>query len=113
MFNFSPANNSFKEISNIICEGSSILFDYQTNEESKETLINENLARAAHEEMKSKYNYKDIEDIAHSSDMLIYEHLNYENINDTFFYDYNTLNPNNKILAPKGVEYCLLVKHQK
>lgn len=60
--------------------------------------------------MKSKYSYKDIETIVQASNMLIYEHLNYQDINDTFFYDYNTLNPSNKILAPKGVAYCLLVK---
>lgn len=60
--------------------------------------------------MKSKYSYKDIETIVQASNMLIYEHLNYQDINDTFFYDYNTLNLSNKILAPKGVAYCLLVK---
>ena len=29
---------------------------------------------------------------------------------NTYFDDYNTLNPNNKIIAPKGVCYCLAVK---
>lgn len=107
----------FKQTISILAKniptGSVIVFDYPSNIETKKEIINQSLAKEAGEEMKSKYNYKDIEDIAHSSDMLIYEHLNYENINDTFFYDYNTLNPNNKILAPKGVEYCLLVKQQK
>ena len=76
----------------------------------KKEIINQALAKEAGEEMKSKYSYKDIEAIVQASNMLIYEHLNYQDINDTFFYDYNTLNPSNKILAPKRVAYCLLVK---
>ena len=90
--------------------GSVIVFDYPSNIETKKEIINQALAKEAGEEMKSKYSYKDIETIVQASNMLIYEHLNYQDINDTFFYDYNTLNPSNKILAPKGVAYCLLVK---
>lgn len=102
--------NMIEQISSIICEGSSILFDYQTNEESKETLINENLARAAKEEMKAKYTYHEIEDILSNSNLKIYEYLNNEDMTNQFFYDYNTLNPNKKIVAPKGVGYVLAVK---
>lgn len=102
--------NMIKQIANIICEGSSILFDYQTNEESKETLINENLARAAHEEMKSKYTYQEIEGILSNNNLKIYEYLNDKDMTNEFFNDYNTLNPNKKIIAPKGVAYVLAVK---
>lgn len=97
-------------LSKNIPAGSVIVFDYPSNIETKKEIINQALAKEAGEEMKSKYSYKDIEAIAQTSNMLIYEHLNYQDINDTFFYDYNTLNPSNKILAPKGVAYCLLVK---
>ena len=97
-------------LSKNIPAGSVIVFDYPNNIETKKEIINQGLAKEAGEEMKSKYSYKDIEAIAQASNMLIYEHLNYQDINDTFFYDYNTLNPSNKILAPKGVAYCLLVK---
>lgn len=97
-------------LSKNIPAGSVIVFDYPSNIETKKEIINQVLAKEAGEEMKSKYSYKDIEAIAQTSNMLIYEHLNYQDINDTFFYDYNTLNPSNKILAPKGVAYCLLVK---
>lgn len=97
-------------LSKNIPAGSVIVFDYPSNIETKKEIINQGLAKEAGEEMKSKYSYKDIEAIAQASNMLIYEHLNYQDINDTFFYDYNTLNPSNKILAPKGVAYCLLVK---
>lgn len=106
--------NIFKQTISILSKnipaGSVIVFDYPTDIETKKEIINQNLAKEAGEEMKSKYSYKDIENIAQSSNMLIYECLNYRDINNTFFYDYNTLNPSNKILAPEGVEYCLLVK---
>lgn len=97
-------------LSKNIPAGSVIVFDYPSNIETKKEIINQVLAKEAGEEMKSKYSYKDIEAIAQTSNILIYEHLNYQDINDTFFYDYNTLNPSNKILTPKGVAYCLLVK---
>ena len=97
-------------LSKNIPAGSVIVFDYPSNIETKKEIINQALAKEAGKEMKSKYSYKDIEAIVQASNMLIYEHLNYQDINDTFFYDYNTLNPSNKILAPKGVAYCLLVK---
>ena len=42
--------------------------------------------------------------------LLIYEHLTNEDINKNYFYNYNTLNPTTKLLAPIGVNYCLLVK---
>ena len=97
-------------LSKNIPAGSVIVFDYPSNIETKKEIINQVLAKEAGEEMKSIYSYKDIEAIVQASNMLIYKHLNYQDINDTFFYDYNTLNPSNKILAPKGVAYCLLVK---
>lgn len=97
-------------LSKNIPTGSVIIFDYPSNIETKKEIINRNLAKETGEEMKSKYSYEDIENISLESGMLIYEYLNYKNINNTFFYDYNTLNHNNKILAPKGVGYCLLVK---
>lgn len=68
------------------------------------------LAKETNEEMKSKYSYKDIEDIAQNSNMLIYEHLNHNDIDNTYFYDYNTISPNDRIIAPIGVSYVILVK---
>lgn len=103
-------SNMIKNISSIICNGSSIVFDYPTYEESKETKVNEELARGADEKMKSKYSYSEIEKILSDNGLLIYEHLNDKEMTNTYFYNYNTLNPNNKIIAPKGVCYCLAVK---
>ena len=60
--------------------------------------------------MKSKYSYKEIEDILSKSGLLIYAHLNSDEMTNNYFYNYNTINPNIKIKAPKGVCYCLAVK---
>ena len=102
--------NTIKQLSNIIPKGSTILFDYPNIFETKKEKLNQQLAREANEEMKSIYSYEDIENIAEDSNMLIYEHLNNNDIDNTYFYDYNTLNPKEKILAPIGVSYVMLVK---
>ena len=103
-------SNMIQSISSILCNGSSIVFDYPTYEDSKETQANEELASGANEQMKSKYSYKEIEDILSKNGLLIYEHLDNKEMTNTYFVKYNTLNPNNKIIAPKGVCYCLAVK---
>lgn len=102
--------NTIKELSNIIPKGSAILFDYPNINESKKEKINQQLAAGTNEEMKSKYSYKDILDIAQNSNMLIYEHLNHNDIDNTYFYNYNTINPNDRIVAPIGVSYVILIK---
>lgn len=58
--------------------------------------------------MKSKYSYKEIENILSENGLLIY--VNNEEMTNTYFDDYNTLNPSDKITVPKGVCYCLAVK---
>ena len=103
-------SNMINEIANIICNGSSILFDYQTNEESVTTLTNEKLASGADEKMKSKYNYEEIQKILSDNGFKIYEYLSDEEITKQYCYNYNTLNPNDRIVAPKGVAYVLAVK---
>lgn len=102
--------NTIKQLSNVIPKGSTILFDYPNILETKKEKLNQQLAACANEEMKSIYSYEDIENIAEDSNMLIYEHLNNSAIDNTYFYDFNTLNPNDKIIAPIGVSYVLLVK---
>lgn len=101
-----------RDISKIIINGSSIVFDYPNNEDSQEVLMTEKLASAADEKMKSRYSYKEIERILSKNGFLIYEHLDYHEMTNHYFYDYNTLNPNHKIIAPKGICYCLAVKNQ-
>lgn len=103
-------NMLIKNIANIVSFGSTIIFDYQNNNESIETQKNEILAKGANEEMKSKYTYNEIEEILQRNNFLIYEHLGDTGMTNNYFYNYNTLNPNNKIIAPKGIGYCLAVK---
>lgn len=99
-----------KNISNIISSGSSIIFDYPTYETSKESTNNELLAKGANEEMQAKYSYSDIEKILSDYNLYIYEHLNSDDMTREYFYNYNTLNPNNRITSPNGVAYCYAVK---
>lgn len=99
-----------ENISSMVCRGSSIVLDYPTYDSSKETKINEKLASGANEEMQSKYTYKEMEDILVEHGFFIYEHLNHEEMTNTYFYSYNTLNPDHQIIAPVGVCYCLAVK---
>lgn len=108
----SDFDKMINKISKILCEGSSIVFDYPTMDETEKEKINKELASKANEEMKSNYSYETIEKIAEANNCLIYEHLNYEDINNNYFNKYNLLNPNNKTLAPKGVNYCLMIKNK-
>lgn len=101
---------TIKQLSNIIAKGSVIIFDYPNHLETEKEKINQKLAEGANEKMKSIYTYEDIENIANDTDMLIYEHLNNYDIDNTYFYNYNTLNPNNRLYAPLGVSYVMLVK---
>ena len=102
--------DTIKTLSDVIPKKSVIVFDYPNNHETNKEKINQQLAKGANEEMKSIYSYKDIETISEEANMLVYEHLNHNDIDNTYFYDYNTLNPNDKIIAPKGVNYVMLVK---
>ena len=102
--------DTIKTISSVIPKGSVIIFDYSSDIDTKKKDIIKALAKASKEEMYANYTYQEIEEIAYNSTMLVYEHLDYNDINNTIFYNYNTLNPNNRILAPVGIEYVMLVK---
>ena len=102
--------NTIITISSVMSEGSTILFDYPNNDESETEILNQKLAEGAASEMKSKYSCGDIKRICEECGLLIYENIGYKEINQEYFNLYNSLNPNNKILASKGVSYCLLVK---
>lgn len=104
-------NDTINKLSSVMPSGSVILFDYPNDTESKNEIINKELAKVSNEEMKSKYSYSDMEKIANDSNMLIYENLDNNDVDTNYFYKYNLLNPNNNIKAPSGVSYCLLVKN--
>lgn len=93
----------------MICDGSSIVFDYPNYEESNNVLINEMLASGAGEEMKSKYSYNELEKELLNMGLYIYEHLNDEEMTKECFENYNK-NNKDKMIALKGVVYCLVVK---
>jgi len=97
------------KISSFMCEGSTIVFDYPIIEDTEKEKITRKLAKGANEEMKSKYSYEELELKFQEYNLLIYEHLNAEDINNQYFKEYN-LKSTNKITAPKGVNYCLIVK---
>ena len=101
--------NMVNKISKLICKGSTIVFDYPIIEDSEKEEITRKLAKGANEEMKSKYSYEELELKFQEYDLLIFEHLNDEDINNQYFKEYN-LKSKNKIIAPKGVNYCLVVK---
>lgn len=101
---------TIKLLSDNMCKGSSILFDYPNDYETDKERINQELASSLNEKMKSIYSYSEIENIEEYSNMLIYEHIDYKYVNEHYFKDYNNLNPDNKIKAPMGISYVLLVK---
>ena len=103
-------SSMIKEISSLMCEGSRIVFDYPTYVRGEEARINEELAKGAKEEMKAKYSYHEMEKLLQEHNILIYEHLNDQEMTDIYFKDYNLSNPNDMIIAPRGVSYLLGVK---
>lgn len=91
-------------------EGSTICFDYPVYEEGAESIKNQELAKAAKEQMQSKYSYEEMEKLLEDSGFLIYEHHNESTATKQFFEKYNKVNPEHRMTAPKGVNYCLAVK---
>lgn len=100
-----------KELSEILPDYSTITFDYPTDETDKASETNRQLANGAGEEMKSRYSYREIESALEKGGFLIYEHLNSSQMTDNFFENFNKQNPNDKMYAPNGVNYCLAVKN--
>ena len=103
--------DTIKKISDIIPSGSTIIFDYPNDNETDKEIINKNLAKEANCDMKSIYTKRDILDISNISNTNIYVYMDYKDINNTYFYNYNTININNKIMAPRGVSYVMLAKY--
>lgn len=97
------------KISELMCKGSTMVFDYPIIEDSEKEEITRKLAKGANEEMKSKYSFEELELKLQECDLLIYEHLNDEDINNQYFNEYNQKS-RNKIIAPKGVNYCLAIR---
>lgn len=107
--------NLIKSISDSIPEGSTIVFDYPdensyteyASERAKKQFL---LAKDADEEMYTSYSYADLEKILSGFGLLIYEHLEPEEITKRFIDEYNKANPSSTITAFDNVNYCLAVK---
>ena len=105
--------NLINSISKLVLPGSTIVFDYPNKETCPKQALITKLANSLNENMLATYTYQDIEEILSNNDFLIYKHLNSKELTNNYFDTYNTLNPNNKIIAPTGVSYCLAVKNPK
>lgn len=106
-------SNLLKELSSVLQEGSTIVFDYPNNIKNEQAIINFKLAKEANEPMKSLYDEFELVNILETNGFLMYEDLNNDDINKNYFYNYNIMNPNNKIYAPINVKYCLAVNNIK
>jgi len=102
--------NLLMDISHHVSGGSRIFFDYPNHDVSKNERINQDMAKALNEEMKSTYSIDDIQTIARKANLIIEENLNHKAVDDCYFTSYNQHNPNNEIHCPIGVSYCLLTK---
>ncbi len=98
--------NLIKLIGENISSGSVIVFDYPICDNK---VIND-LALGASENIISTYDIKEFEIEFQSVDLLIYEDIGNDRIDELFFSKYNILNPNFKINSPKNVRYIMLVK---
>jgi methyltransferase (TIGR00027 family) len=101
---------TIKLLAENMSSGSSIIFDYPTLEDDENKTRKEALAKATNEDMKGRYSREDILNVSRKFGLKVYEDLGSNDINNDYFYDYNTLNPDLRIYAPEGINYCLLVK---
>jgi len=97
-------------ISDMFCKGSAICFDYSVKVASVEMEKTQSLAKGAGEEMKAKYDYKEMEQLLAKYDFLVYEHLDANEMTVQYFEEYNSNADGIRITAPEGVEYILAVR---
>jgi len=105
-----------KSISNTVCNGSTIVFDYpdqdtytdKAGERAKKQAM---MANSTGEVMLASYSYKDMEALLSKCGFLIYEHLEPKDITSQYFAEYNQANPQHIMSAFDNVNYCLAVKN--
>lgn len=101
------------EISEIMCNGSAICFDYPSTDGGKETKTNRALAQEAGEPMKAEYSYSEMEKLLEECGFAIYEHLDSAEMTEQYFSKYNKNCPAHTMNAPDGVCYILAVNRVK
>lgn len=107
--------NLLFELSLVLQDGSSIVFDYpyednyteRAGERAKKQAL---LANAAGEKMLASYSYEELELMLSKHGFLIYEHLNPAEMTNQYFSSYNISNPDHVMSAFDNVNYCLAVK---
>lgn len=78
----------FFQLSELLCTGSTVAFDYPTLEISESSQAK--LAQGAGQEMKHGYSYARIEKMLEEAGFLIYEHLTPSQVTERFFTHYNS-----------------------
>ena len=99
-----------KQLSKYLLKGSHLVFDYPSIQESKETKINEMLAKEADESMKAKYSFAELKEILNQCHLTIIQHENHQTITKKYISNYNVYYKDDPIKAPEGVCYCVVEK---
>ena len=99
-----------KQLSKYFLKGSRLVFDYPSIQESKETKINEMLAKEADESMKAKYSLTELKEILNQCHLTIIQHENHQTMTEKYISNYNAYYKNDPIKAPEGVCYCVVEK---
>lgn len=99
-----------KQLSKYLLKGSRLVFDYPSIQESKETKINEMLAKEADESMKAKYNFAELKEILNLYHLTIIQHENHQTATEKYISNYNIYYKDDPIKAPEGVCYCVVEK---
>lgn len=99
-----------KQLSKYLLKGSRLVFDYPSIQESKETKINEMLAKEADESMKAKYSFAELKEILNQCHLTIIQHENHQTMTEKYISNYNAYYKDDPIKAPEGVCYCVVEK---
>ena len=99
-----------KQLSKYFLKGSRLVFDYPSIQESKETKINEMLAKEADESMKAKYSFAELKEILNQCHLTIIQHENHQTVTEKYISNYNVYYKDDPIKAPEGVCYCVVEK---
>ena len=99
-----------KQLSKYLLKGSCLVFDYPSIQESKETKINEMLAKGANESMKAKYSFAELKEILNLYHLTIIQHENHQTATEKYISNYNIYYKDDPIKAPEGVCYCVVEK---
>lgn len=99
-----------KQLSKYLLKGSRLVFDYPSIQESKETKINEMLAKEADESMKAKYSFAELKEILNQCHLTIIQHENHQTVTEKYISNYNAYYKDDPIKALEGVCYCVVEK---